>query len=693
VILYGFCLTGLIKEIPMRKFLTLFFIHFFALILLAQDSTKIIIPDLEPEPQHKRVTQLVAHILESNHYRKRELDDSLSSELYRDYLERLDYNRVYFLASDIARFEKDRYLLDDYIKAGYIQPAYDIFKVYEQRFGERLTYIYEHLDKEFDYSKDEYLEVDRKDAHWPKDAAEQQDLWRKYLKYEALNLKLAGKDWKGTVEVLRKRYDNLKRRVSQYESEDVFALFMDAFAGCFDPHTNYFSPKSFDNFKIAMSQSFEGIGARLQTVNEYTVVAEIIPGGPAEKTNQLFVNDKIIGVAQGDDGEIVDVVGWRIDDVVQLIRGKKNTRVRLQLLRAGMPVEAMPDTIAIVRDKVNIEDQSAKSDTLEIIHENQPFTFGVIKIPTFYSDFDGRRAGLDDYKSTTRDVRRLIKAFDPAKLDGLIIDLRHNGGGFLNEAVDLTGLFIDKGPVVQVKSSNGKVDVEWDDDAGATYSGPLAVLVDRMSASASEIFAAAIQDYDRGIIIGTQTFGKGTVQNAIDLNRFLKSPDVRLGQLKLTVAKFYRINGGSTQHVGVLPDITFPSRLTTMDIGESNSENALLWDQIAPVKYQTVGDVDDYIGDLELRHELRLKDDKDYQALLQDIEHFSENQHRKQISLNENTRRAERDKYKEDAPDEDDGEAEDSTAAAPVRKDLFLTEGAHILSDYILLHEKRMTGK
>ncbi len=681
-----------IKGIFMKKIMIYALSYILVLAVFAQDSTEIKLPDLEPEPQHKRVTQLVAHILGSNHYRKRELDDSLSNELYQNYLERLDYNRMYFLASDIAGFQKNRYTLDDYIQVGHIQPAFDIFKVYEKRFGERLVYILNQLNREFDYTGDEYIEIDRKNASWPKDEAEQQELWRKQLKYEALNLKLAGKDWPGTAEVLRKRYENLKRRVSQYQSEDVYALYMDTFANCFDPHTNYFSPKSFDNFKIAMSQSFEGIGARLQTTNEYTVVAEIIPGGPAEKSKQLFVNDKIIGVSQGADGEIIDVVGWRIDDVVQLIRGKKNTLVRLQLLRAGMAHDAFPDTISLVRDKVNIEDQSAKSETLEVTYEGQPFTFGVINIPTFYSDFDGRRAGIDDYKSTTRDVRRLLQEFDQAKLDGIIIDLRHNGGGFLNEAVDLTGLFIDRGPVVQVRSSNGKIDVEWDDDAGVAYNGPLAVLVDRLSASASEIFAAAIQDYNRGIIIGTQTFGKGTVQNAIDLNRFIKSPDTRLGQIKLTVAKFYRINGGSTQHIGVIPDIAFPSRLTVMDIGESTTENALLWDQIDPVTYQSVGHINDYISDLELRHDLRLHDDKEYLSLLEDIEQFSENQDRKLISLNEEKRRAERKKDKEEEVEIDE-EALIENTKEPNDKDLFLTESAHVLSDYIMLREKRMSGK
>ncbi len=675
----------------MKQILAFCSIYILVIAVLAQDSTGIKLPDLEPEPQHKRVTQLVAHILGSNHYRKRELDDSLSSELYQEYLDRLDYNRIYFLSSDISNFEKNRYLLDDYIKVGHIQPAFEIFKVYEKRFGERLAYIYEHLDKEFDYTKDEYLEVNRENAPWPEDRAEQRELWRKYLKYEALNLKLAGKDWAGTVDVLKKRYDNLKRRISQYQSEDVYALFMDTFAGCFDPHTNYFSPKSFDNFKIAMSQSFEGIGARLRMVNEYTVVAEIIPGGPAEKGKSLFVNDKIIGVSQGEDGEMVDVVGWRIDDVVQLIRGKKNTLVRLQLLRADLPVDAPPDTISILRDKVNIEDQSAKSDTLDIVHEGQPFTFGVIKIPTFYSDFDGRRSGLAEYKSTTTDVRRLIQNFDLAKMDGLIIDLRHNGGGFLNEAVDLTGLFIDQGPVVQVRSSSGKVDVEQDDDPGVVYNGPLAVLVDRLSASASEIFAAAIQDYDRGIIIGTQTFGKGTVQNAIDLNRFIKSPDVKLGQIKLTVAKFYRINGGSTQHVGVLPDITFPSRLTFMDIGESATKNALLWDRIDPVNYQTTGYINDYLSDLELRHDLRLRDEKEYLDLLADIENFDEDRQQKLISLNEEKRRADRKKDSQDSPGFDE-EGSEEPAEIEGDKDLFLTEGAQILGDYILLKEKRISG-
>ncbi|NIW78769.1 MAG: PDZ domain-containing protein, partial [Calditrichae bacterium] len=450
--------------------------------------------------------------------------------------------------------------------------------LYEERVAERLEYVFDRLDREFDFTIDEYIELDRSDFPWATTKQELEEIWRKRLKHEALNLKLAGKDWEGTKETLKKRYKRVKKNIAQYQSEDVFQLLMNSLSESFDPHTNYFSPKRFDNFRIHMSQSLEGIGARLTTENEYTKVVEIVPGGPAAKSNQLHPNDRILGVGQGEDSEIVDVVGWRIDDVVQLIRGKKGTLVRLQLLRAGESIGATTDTIALVRDKIKLEDQSAQSDTIQIDHQGRRMTFGIIDIPAFYSDYEAKRAGDKDYKSTTKDVERLVRKLIEMNVDGIVIDLRHNGGGFLDEAVNLTGLFIEKGPVVQVRDSRGRLNVERDYDSKIIYKGPLAIVVDRLSASASEIFAAAIQDYNRGVVIGGQSFGKGTVQNAIDLNRFVKGSSNELGQLKLTVAKFYRVDGGSTQHTGVIPDISFPSRYSLMDIGESATENALLWD-------------------------------------------------------------------------------------------------------------------
>jgi carboxyl-terminal processing protease len=654
------------------------------------DSLRITLTPLTPDIQHKKVSQVVTFILQKNHYKKIELDDSLSIEILERYLERLDPNRIYFLQSDIDSFSKHRLEIDDYLRAGHLAPVFEIFNVYQTRFAAWLKYAFLRLEQEFDFTKDEYLEIDREEASWATSELELEDLWRRRIKNDALNLKLADKDWDGIVKILHNRYKNIRNYFIKYQSEDIYQVFMNAFTESYDPHTNYFSPKTFDNFKIRMSRSFEGIGARLSTRNDYTIVVEIIPGGPADKSKALLPNDKIIGVAQGYDGNIVDVIGWRLDDVVQLIRGKKSTTVRLQILRANTSTDAVPDTIALIRDKITIEDQSARSDLINVWHEGKKFNFAVIEIPAFYSDFEARRKGEQEYKSTTRDVKNILQNIQSDSLDGVIIDLRGNGGGFLNEAVELTGLFIEKGPIVQVRNSKGKVSVEWDYDSDIPYRGPIAVLVDRLSASASEIFAAAIQDYNRGIIVGSQTFGKGTVQNAIDINRYLPQSPVKLGQLKLTIAKFYRINGGSTQNIGVLPDISFPSRYNLMDIGENLQKNALLWDKIDPLDYEYFNSNTDYIPNIEVRHNLRINADEQYGELVEELSKYQENRDKTLVSLQEERRRQEREEQKsrqdKDLSQSEDEDNQDSTQSeTPTKEDLLVKECAHILGDYILL--------
>jgi len=644
--------------------------------LMAADISTIEFSQLSPEPQHKKVSSLIVKYLDNFHYQKKAVDDSMSVEVFDRFFDKLDPTRVYFLASDIVHFDKYRYVLDDYLRIGYVDPAYEIFNLFEERMAERLAYTYKVIKKPFDYSLDEYLETDRSEVPWAKSIPELDDLWRKRLKNEALNLKLSGKKDDEIVEVLTKRYNRLEKNLSQLQSEDVFQILMNSFTECFDPHTSYFSPKDFDDFKIQMSQAYSGIGARLQTEDDFTVVREIIPGGPADKSKKLQTDDKIVGVGQETAGEIIDVVGWRIDDVVQLIRGEKGSVVRLQIQQAGSSAGAAPDTIALTRDKIKLEDHSAEGHIINITANKRDFHYAVIEIPQFYSDFEGRRSGDKNYKSTTNDVHRILKELQADTLDGVIIDLRRNGGGFLNEAIDLTGLFIDKGPVVQVRNTMGKVAVEWDEDPEIAYSGPLAVLVDRISASASEIFAAAIQDYKRGLIIGSQTFGKGTVQNAVSLDRFLPNTAGKLGQLKITVAKFYRINGGSTQHVGVIPDISFPSRFELMDIGESAEKNALLWDQIDPVNYKSYSNIGELIPQLEIRHNIRISEDPQYAILLESMEEFERNKNKTKISLNYVTRKSER----EEAEQKKNEEKEKSTEEDPL-----LTESAHVLSDYIQL--------
>lgn len=687
----------------MKKVLVAILIFAASLNLPAQtpvaDSSHIQFAELVPEPEHRQVSQVVSLLLSRNHYLKRAIDDSLSTETYHRFLNNLDPNRMYFLDSDIQSFEKYRYHFDEYLRSGQVQAAYDIFEVYEKRVAERLEHIFALLEQPFDFSTDEYMEIDRHKSPWPSSSAEQDELWRKRLKNDALNLKLAGKDDEGIRSILRKRYQRLRKNVARSQSEDVFQLLMNAFAESYDPHTSYFSPKSSDDFKIQMSQSIEGIGARLSSDNDYTKVMEIVPGGPAARSGLLHPNDYITGVGQGVDGEIVDVIGWRIDDVVQLIRGKKSTVVRLLILRADAPASAPPDTIALVRDKVNLEEQSAKSDTVHILRDGQELVYGIIDIPAFYSDFEARRRGVADYKSTTRDVRRLLMELKEQDVDGIIIDLRRNGGGFLNEAVELAGLFIDSGPVVQVRNSAGQIDVERDDSPGQVYDGPLAVLIDRLSASASEIFAAAMQDYQRGIIIGSQSFGKGTVQNAVDLNRFIRDPDLKLGQLKMTIAKFYRVSGHSTQHVGIIPDIDFPSRLNHMEIGESSQKNALVWDEIQPVRHDNYANLAPLLPTLRSRHEARLGANPEYSKILAQIDEFEANKLKNQISLQETRRRQEREAAEKNDPErlahlgndqeEVDEDGADSTASVGtmrkktvLKKDLLLRESAQVLADY-----------
>ncbi|MGH7455872.1 MAG: S41 family peptidase, partial [bacterium] len=423
------------------------------------------------------------------------------------------------------------------------------------RSDERLANVSKLLEKEFDFTVAENYQPDRENVRWAARPDELDELWRKRMKNEALELKLAGKDWTSISSTLDKRYTNFRRRIEQLDAEDVFQFFMNALSEYYDPHTNYMSPISAENFNIGMSLSLEDIGALLNTEDEYTKVVEIVAGGPADRSKQLWASDKIVGVAQGDDGKMVDVIGMRLDDVVQMIRGKKETVVRLEIIPAGSPAGSPTKIIRLVRDKVVRQEAAAKSDTLEIMQDGQKHKIGVITIPTFYSDFEGRQRGDDNYKSTTRDVRRLLAELKGAQVEGILIDLRRNGGGSLQEAIELTGLFIKDGPVVQVRNSDGEVDQHRDPDPGIVYDGPLTVLVDRVSASASEIFAAAIQDYKRGVVLGAQTYGKGTVQNLLDLNRVIRSNDAKYGQLKVTMAKFYRINGGTTQHRGVIPDL------------------------------------------------------------------------------------------------------------------------------------------
>jgi len=657
-----------------------------------KDKDSLEFPALEPEILHPRIEQAIKFTLNRYHYKNIPIDDSLSVDIFNRYIQRLDYNRSYFLKSDIESFDKYKYTLDDALGAGNLDFPYVVYTVFQKRFEERQEYISKLLNQDFDFKKDEYYRPDRSEEPWAETPAQLDSIWRKRIKDEALRLKLTGKEWDKIIETLKKRYDTFTSNMRKSQSEDVFQFYMNAFAESFDPHTNYMSPKLSDDFRIRMSQALEGIGASLQTENEYTKVVEIIPGGPADKSHLLYADDRIVGVGQGKDGELVDVIGWRIDDVVQLIRGPKETVVRLQILPKDAALDDPPKIIQIVRDKVKLSDQVAKSDIIDVEEHGRKFKIGVIDLPSFYFDYDGMRRGDPNFASTSNDVKRILQSFDSSKVDGVVIDLRGNGGGFLNEAIELTGLFIKDGPVVQVRNSNGSVKVERDMDSSIYYDGPLAVLVDGFSASASEIFAAAIQDYGRGVVLGTQTYGKGTVQNIIQLDRMFPRSKEKFGQVKLTVAKFYRINGGSTQNAGVLPDIVFPSRWKHSEIGESSQKNALLWDEINPVQYNFYNPtLTETVSKLEPMHQARVTHDQKFVNMLEDIQEFQKRQDEKLISLNEKKRQEIRDKAKAKRDARNDEEEDDEEAENPAhggKDDLFLVESAKIIGDWVALNNK-----
>jgi carboxyl-terminal processing protease len=602
------------------------------------DTNKVLVPD----HYHSKVNQVVATILTKYHFKKTDIDDSLSSMVLDNMVKSLDFNKVYFLQSDIDEFEKNRYKIDDYLLTGNSNFAFDIFNTYKQRLNQRMKYIKKMLKNEFDYSIDESYIPDREDEEWAKSKEELNEIWRKRLKNDALNKKLSDEEWAKTSENLLKRYKNYHRVILQYKSEDVFQLYMNSFATAIDPHSSYFSPITSENFNISMARSLEGIGAQLTSRDDYTTIVRIIPGGPADKSKNLFENDRIVSVAQDDDGEFIDVVGWRTDDVVQHIRGKKGTKVRLEVLRADDTPDMPTEIVTLIRDKVTLVDQSAESEIIFLNENDTPFKLGVVKIPAFYIDFKARARGEINYKSTTRDVKKLIAELKQENVDGIIVDLRNNGGGSLQEAIELTGLFIEDGPVVQVKDARGSIEVNRDPDPSIYYDGPLAVLLNRRSASASEIFSAAIQDYGRGLVLGEQTFGKGTVQNLTDLNRFIRFGDQKLGNVKLTIAKYYRINGSSTQKKGVIPDIKYPSPVEPEEYGESSYPTSLKWDQIETSYYESYGNIADYLPELLKNHQQRISGDIEFQYLIEDIEEMKSKKNKKSFSLNEAVRKAER---------------------------------------------------
>ena len=598
---------------------------------------------LKPTADQTQAALLATRFLTRFHYKAEPLDAKMSAQIFDRYLNALDIDRLFLIQADINSFAPQRDKLGDAIYNQDLSVPYAIFNLYEQRVGERTAYARELLKQGFDFSKDESYRYEREKAPWPQSLAEINDIWRKRVKNDWLRMKIAGKDDAKIRDTLDKRYANYLDRMHQLKSEDVFQTFMNAYAMAIEPHTNYLGPRASENFDIAMKLSLEGIGAVLQRDDDYTAIREIVPGGPASLSGKFKVGDRIVGVGQGESGALTDVIGWRLDDVVDLIRGAKDTTVRLEVL----PVDAGPDgkhqQIALVRKKVAIEEQAAKSSVIEVKNGDVNHRIGVISLPTFYEDFEARRRGDKDYKSATHDVAKLLVGLKKQNVDGVLVDLRNNGGGSLSEAIDLTGLFTGKGAVVQVRNANGRIEEGRNTHTDMTWDGPLEVLVNRNSASASEIFAAAIQDYGRGLIVGEPTYGKGTVQNLVDLDQMSQNEKPTFGELKMTIQQFFRVNGGSTQLRGVTPDIAFAITADFDQNGEQAFDNALPWTSITAASYAPTSDLKTIVPMLETRHEVRTTAEKDWQAYAADVVDLRKLRKETTISLSEQARRVERD--------------------------------------------------
>jgi len=612
---------------------------------LAFNSYASIVAPLEYTDKQAETIKDVIAKLHSRHYREQRLNDDLSKRFLEQYLETLDPARMFFYQKDVTSFKKDATQFDDFFKRGNLEPGFEIYHTFRQRLVSRLEMVLEMLEDDtvvFDFTKKDELALDREDSPWPTTRAEADQLWYQRIKLSLLNLKLAGKKLEEARETVHRRYKNQLKRVQQQDSVDVFETMVNSLTMLYDPHTNYWSERTSENFDINMSLSLEGIGAVLQSEDEFTKVVRLVAGGPADKQGDLSAADKIIAVGQGADGELVDVVGWRLDEVVNLIRGPKNTVVKLEVIPSDSKVNGVSKVIRINRGKVKLEDQAAQKAVLELAEGDTVYKIGVINLPAFYIDFEAYNNRDPNFKSSTRDVARLLDELRRENVDGVILDLRNNGGGSLHEATMLTDLFIDQGPVVQIRSPDGRINRHNRSHSKARYRGPLIVMVNRLSASASEIFAGAIQDYKRGLIVGSQSFGKGTVQSVTPLLE---------GKLKITESKFYRVSGDSTQHRGVIPDIKLPLLIDEDEVGEAAYENALPWDKIHAVPHDAYFDFTGLIPQLARAHQLRVADDPDFHFLLDQIKIMEENKDKKVVSLNEKERIAEKDRLEKQAMD------------------------------------------
>lgn len=682
-------------------------------VLVAPVVSALPIEPLKASKDQSATTVEIVKTLADKHYRNQLLNDELSGRYLDHYIDMLDPGKMYFYASDLEEFESYRFKFDDSLRKGDLSVGFAIFDRYRQHMNTRLEWLIDELlseDADFQFDGKDVIHIDRSDASAPEDKASADELWRKRLTSSLLNLKLADKTLEESKDILVRRYQQQLKRLKQQDNADAFEVMINALTLLYDPHTSYLSPRTMENFNINMSLSLEGIGAVLQSEDEFTKVVKLVAKGPADKQGGLKVSDKIISVGQGADGELVDVVGWRLDDVVKLIRGPKDTVVRLELLPSKAGANTVSKTIKINRGKVKLEDQAAQKAVFELTNGVDVYRLGIIDIPAFYMDFDAYQRRDPNFKSTTRDVLRLLQELEEENVDGIVLDLRNNGGGSLHEATTLTDLFVDPGPVVQIRQTSQTISRHHKSRSRAQYRGPLVVLINRLSASASEIFAGAIQDYGRGIIIGDQSFGKGTVQSLAPLKE---------GRLKITESKFYRISGDSTQHRGVVPDVTFPTLLDKDDVGESSYDTALPWDQIHAVPHAKYFDIKQWIPQLQSRHDARAPQDPDYTFLVDQWELVEKARSRKTVSLNEKARLAEQSDiedqqlaienkrrkakglktYKSYAEIEAENEVDEGEVAEPAdakidpSKDPLLTEAGYILVDFIDILKSKESPK
>jgi carboxyl-terminal processing protease len=685
----------------MKKSLLITFLGLSSFLAFSQTETpKYSYDPLRPSASHSKVQAFVTQFLNNYHYRKFVLDDSLSSKIWSSFIDNVDGSKAYFTKSEIESFEKYRFSIDEAMLSGELDAPFEVFNAYRLKYKNRHAYIKAFLKKPMDFTTNDTYEVNRTTSPWAKDEKELDKVWDKIILSQALGLKLSGSSDSAIVATLSKRYDMYESRVVKWRAEDIFQTFMNSFTEIIDPHTSYMIPSSAAQFNIEMSQSLEGIGATLRNEGDYVMIVDVVPGGPLFKSGQGSKNDYIVAVAQGDEGEFQDIIGWLTDDAVKLIRGKKGTVVRLKLLPSDAPTGTEPKLLRIVREKIKLEEAVAQGEIIDIKHDKKEYKIGVIDIPMFYRDFEDARKG-GDFQSTTKDVKKFLLDFEEKGVDGVLIDLRNNGGGSLTEAINLSGLFIPEGPVVQRRTGRGKVDVESDTDKETVYAGPLMILQNRFSASASEIFAGAIQDYKRGVIVGERSYGKGTVQQLVDLDQFLNSPrqasrgkdngvstgvgfeaKERFGQLKLTTEKFYRITGNSTQLKGVEPDLTLPSPFNSDEMGESSQPTALPYDEVEEASFVKTNNINEkIISKLDSKFQSRLKSDEALKELIVDLEEYKSQKDKKEYSLNYELRKKE--KEENESNRKAVKKTTKSSGKSDKEEDLYLTETEKILCDLI----------